>query len=156
MKKRDLVEWAAVSDILETVAVVASLLFVAFTVSQNTAVLQSVNDNFVYQIQDARVGDIATNPELASIDIKVRNNEEVSEIEKHRILSQHLRELNMWELAYVRHRQGLYSLEQWNAWNGYYVSDLVDKLPEEWWAEVRPWYRGDGFAQLVDAAYTNR
>jgi hypothetical protein len=59
MKQRKLTEWAAISDIFETVAVVASLLFVAYTVNQNTTVLQSVNDNFVYQIQDQRVGDIA-------------------------------------------------------------------------------------------------
>ena len=155
MKKRGLVEWAAISDIFETIAVVASLLFVAYTVNKNSTVLQSVNDNFVYQIQDQRVGDIANSAELASIEIKVRNNEEISEIDKHRMLSQHLRELNMWELAYVRHRQGLYSTEQWNAWNGYYAMDLVDKLPEDWWAEVKPWY-GEGFRQLVDAAYAKR
>lgn len=155
MKKRELTEWAAISDIFETVAVVASLLFVAYSVNQNTAVLQSVNDNFVYQIQDQRIGDIANSAELASLEIKVRNNEKISDVDKHRVLSQHLRELNLWELSYVRHTQGLYSTEQWNVWNGYYAIDLVDKLPEDWWAEVRLWY-GDGFRQHVDAAYAKR
>ena len=152
MKKRDLVRWAAMSDILETAAVVASLIFVAYTVDRNTAVMQSVNDNFVYQIQDERVGDIANNSELASIELRVRNNEEVSDLDKHRIISQHLRELNMWELAYVRYNEGLYSSSQWHSWNGYYALDLTARLPQEWWAEVKPWY-DDDFAQHVDAAY---
>ncbi len=99
MIKRNLAEWAAISDILETAAVVASLIFVAYSVNRNTLVMQSANDTFVYQIQDERVRDIANNPELASIELKVRNNEEVSAVDKHRMISQHLRELNRWELA---------------------------------------------------------
>ena len=155
MKNRNLAEWAAISDILETAAVVASLIFVAYSVNRNTMVMQSANDTFVYQIQDERVRDIANSSELASIELKVRNNEEVSEIDKHRMISQHLRELNMWELAFVQYNQGLYSPEQWNNWNGYYEIDLIEKLPEEWWGEVKAWY-GDDFAKLVDAAYARK
>ena len=155
MKNRNLAKWAAISDILETAAVVASLIFVAYSVNRNTLVMQSANDTFVYQIQDERVRDIANSSELASIELKVRNNEEVSEIDKHRMISQHLRELNMWELAYVQYRQGLYSPDQWHNWNWYYEIDLIEKLPEEWWGEVKDWY-GDDFTKLVDAAYARR
>jgi len=155
MKKRSLTEWAAISDILETAAVVASLIFVAYSVNRNTLVMQSANDTFVYQIQDERVRDIANSSELASIELKVRNNEEISEVDKHRIISQHLRELNMWELAYVQYNQGLYSPDQWQTWDGYYEIDLIEKLPEEWWGEVKAWY-GDGFAKHVDAAYSSK
>ncbi len=156
MKKRGVVEWAAISGILETIAVVASLLFVAYSMKQNTAVMQSMNDNFVYQIQDERLSDIVNNVELASLEIKVRNNLEITEVEKHRMLAQNLRELNMWELAYVRYQQGLYSFEQWDAWNRYYSIDLVEKLPEDWWAEVKPWYGDGDFARLVDVAYAKK
>ncbi len=155
MKKRNLTEWAAISDILETVAVVASLIFVAYSVNRNTLVMQSASDTFVYQIQDERVRDIANNSELASIELKVRNNEEVSEVDKHRMISQHVREINMWELAYVQYNQGLYSPDQWQAWDGYYKIDLIEKLPEEWWGEVKAWY-GDDFAKHVDAAYARQ
>ena len=155
MKKRNLAEWAAISDILETAAVVASLIFVAFSVNRNTLVMQAASDTFVYQIQDERVRDIANSSELASIELKVRNNEEVSEVDKHRMISQHLREINMWELAYVQYNQGLYSPSQWRGWNTYYGIDLVEKLPEEWWGEVSPWY-GDYFVKHVDAAYARK
>ena len=155
MKKRTLVKWAAISDIFKTAAVVASLIFVAYSVNRNTLVMQSASDTFVYQIQDERVRDIANSSELASIELKVRNNEEVSEVDKHRIISQHLRELNMWELAYVQYNQGLYSPDQWHTWNGYYEIDLTEKLPEEWWGEVKAWY-GDDFAKHVDTAYASK
>ena len=155
MKKLKLTGWAAIAEILESAAVIASLIFVAYTVNRNTLALQAVNDNFHYQIQDERVRDIANSSELASIELRVRNSEEVSEIEKHRLLSQHLRELNMWELAYRRNSQGLYSAYQWNAWNGYYADDLTAKLPQEWWDEARVWY-GDNFVTHVDAAYASK
>ncbi len=154
MKKRTLVEWAAISDILETAAVVASLIFVAYSVNHNTLVMQSASDTFVYQIQDERVRDIANNSELASIELKVRNNEEVSVVDKHRIILQHAREINMWELAYVQYNQGMYSPDQWMAWNTYYGIDLPAKLPKKWWEEVRAWY-GEDFRVHVDGAYAN-
>ena len=155
MRKRNLAEWAAISDILETAAVVASLIFVAYSVNRNTLIMQYASDTFVYQIQDERVRDIANSSELASIELKVRNNEEVSEVDKHRMISQHLRELNMWELAYIRYNQGLYSPDQWHMWNAYYEMDLTEKLPEEWWGEVKDWY-DDDFANHVDAAYASK
>ncbi len=39
MRKRDLVKWAAISDILETAVVVVSLLFVAYSINRNSAVM---------------------------------------------------------------------------------------------------------------------
>jgi hypothetical protein len=155
MKKRNLAEWAAISNILETAAVVASLIFVTYSVNRNTLVMQSANDTFVYQIQDERLRDIANNSELASIELKVRNNEEVSEVDKHRMISQHLREINIWELSYVQYNQGLYSPDQWQVWDRYYKFDLIEKLPEEWWGEVKAFY-GDDFVAHVDAAYASK
>ena len=155
MKKLNVKRWAAVAEIFESVAVIVSLIFVAYSVNRNTLVMQAANDTFVYQIQDERVRDIANSSELASIELKVRNNEEVSEVDKHRMISQHLRELNMWELAYVQYNQGMYSPDQWIAWNTYYGIDLTAKLPKKWWEEVRPWY-GEDFRVHVDGAYANK
>jgi hypothetical protein len=155
MKKLNLKRWAAMAEIFESVAVIVSLIFVAYSVNRNTLVLQTASDRFVYQIQDERVRDIANNSELATLELKVRNNEEVSEVEKHRILSQHLREINMWELAYVQYNQGMYSPDQWMAWNTYYGIDLTAKLPKKWWEEVRFWY-GEDFRGHVDAVYANK
>ena len=155
MKKLDLTEWAAISEILGTTAVIASLIFVAYTVDRNTVVMQAANDNVQYQIQDERARDIATNPELASITLKLRRNEELSDVEKERIFMQQVRELNMWELAYRRHAQGLYSPVQWRAWNDYYEFEFTAEFPEEWWTRVKPWYPDD-FEKHVDAAYASK
>ena len=80
MKRLDLTGWAAIAEIVGTVAVVVSLLFVAHSVNRNTSIMQSVNDNFIYQLQDERVRDIVSDPELASIIVKFRHKEDISEV----------------------------------------------------------------------------
>ncbi len=87
--------------------------------------------------------------------LQLAGGEEISEIEKERMLMQHLRELNLWEFSYIRHKQGLYSTGQWDNWNGYYQIGFIAEFPEEWWADVKDWYRDD-FVELVDAAYAKR
>ncbi len=155
MKRLDLTGWAAIAEIVGTVAVVVSLLFVAHSVNRNTSVMQSVNDNFIYQLQDERVRDIVSDSELASIIVKFRHNEDISEVELERILWQKYRELNMWELAFVRHNDGLYSAEQWHIWNRYFDVGFTAEFPEERWTDVKEWYRDD-FVKHVDAVYANK
>jgi len=155
MKRIDLTGWAAIAEIVGTVAVVVSLLFVAHSVDRNTSVMQSVNDNFIYQLQDERVRDIVNNSELASIIVKFRRNEDISEVELERILWQKYRELNMWELAFVRHADGLYSTKQWHIWNRYFDVGFTTDFPEDRWTEVKEWYRDD-FIKHVDAVYANK
>jgi hypothetical protein len=43
------------------------LLLVVSSIRQNTAVMHTTNDNFLYQRQDAIVAALATNPSLAEV-----------------------------------------------------------------------------------------
>jgi len=52
MKKLDLTDWAAAAEIVGTVAVVVSLLFVGMNIKQNTAAVQAMNDNVLYEMTD--------------------------------------------------------------------------------------------------------
>ncbi len=74
MAKRNLAEWAAVSEIIGTLAVVISLLFVAFNISQNTRVMQAANDNFLYETQNAILNTVVESSEFASIYLKHLND----------------------------------------------------------------------------------
>ena len=152
MVKLSLDKWAAIAEIIGTVAVVVSLIIVAVTIKQNTAVMQAANDNFIYELQYARVRDIVSSPGLASIYVKRNRNEELTEEEKERFYWDKVQELGTWEIAYTRHRDGLYSAQQWEAWNNYYVEAFIDQFPKETWAEVRNWYAED-FRSHVDTYY---
>ena len=152
MGKRNLSEWAAISEIIGMVAVVVSLLLVAYNLGQNTKVMRAANDNMLYQTQDAILSTYADDPSLVSIYIKHLENEELTEVESERLWNQQFRDLSMWELAYIRHHEGLFAPDQWYAWNRAYSTQFTSEFPDAWWAEARTWVRDD-FAAHVDAAY---
>ena len=155
MKKLDLSGWAAISEIVATVTVVLTLLFVAYSVNRNTIVMQAANDNFLYQIQDAILSDGVVDAELASILSKGYRNEELSDIEEERYYNHGLRDMFMWELAFVRNREGLFSPDQWYEWNKAYSFQVTTVFGEERWENARKWVRDD-FAGHVDAVFSSK
>jgi len=152
MRKLNLTEWAAVSEIVGTAAVVVSLLFVAYSINHNSAVIQTSNDNFLYELQHARIRDFLTSPGMASIYVKHRRNEELSEVEQERYFWDKVLELSTWEIAFARHRDGQSSSIQWEGWDNYFATEFVNQFPVESWAEVRDFFAED-FKDHVDAAY---
>jgi len=155
MTKLALRDWASVAEIVGTVAVVVSLLFVAYSVNHNTAVLQSLNDNLLYEYDGRAMSDVITDPSMAAILVKLDNSEQLTAIEGERFEQYMYRFLNMWELAYDRYVDGLFPERKWLGWNAT-LADVVTqgprRLPEEVWNAARMQY-GSGFASIVDEAY---
>ena len=67
MKKVDWNKLAAMSEVIGTVAIVVSLLFVVQSINQNTESLQNANLNHVYDRLDNLNSDIAADPQLSVI-----------------------------------------------------------------------------------------
>jgi hypothetical protein len=153
MAELTLSEWAAISEILGVLAVVISLLLVVGSIRQNTAAMRTTNDNFLYERQDAIVAALATNPLLAEISVKHDNDEDLSEIERLQLWNQMFRDLLLWELAFVRFKEGLFSPAQWSEWNRVYSIQFINECPKSWWAENRHWVT-EKFAAHVDSVYT--
>ena len=143
MRKLNLTEWAAVAEIIGTAALVISLLFVAYSINQNTAVMHASNDNFLYELQFARVRDIVSSPGMAAIYAKRNQNEDLSEEEQVRFYWDKIQELGTWEVAFTRHRDGMFSTEQWVGWNNYFELALTPQFPAKSWVEIRDWYEED-------------
>ena len=155
MSKLSLNQWAAVSEIIGTAAVVISLIFVAFSINHNTAVMQATNDNFVYELQYARVRDIVSSPGMAAIYVKLDKHEELTAEEQKRFYWDKLQEIGTWEIAFNRHRDGMFSHEQWEGWNNFYIASLTNQFSVEYWTEVREWY-ADDFRVHVDSIYAQK
>jgi hypothetical protein len=154
MEKRNLAEWAAVSEIIGTLAVVISLLFVGFNINKNTRVMHAANDNLLYEMQDAILNSVVESSDFASIYQRHLNEGELTPVEELRMLIHGLRDLFMWELTYVRYQEGLFSSDQWNAWNKSYSIQFKSEFPNEWWEDSRDWVRDD-FEAHVDAVYAS-
>ena len=155
MKKLDLTGWAALSEIAGTVAVVISLIFVAVGINRNNAELRASNDNFLIQLADERFRDVALDAGLASIVVRFARQDELTEIEIWRYQSHLARMVNMWEVAFVRHRNGLIETSDWEAWDRSFALGFPERYPQEWWSTWRHGYDSD-FASHVDAVYAGK
>ena len=146
MNNLNLTDWFAIT---ESVAVVFSLPILAYSLYRNIKVLRAANDNFLYQLQDARHADIVTDPSLVSIFLKQSNpSSTLSPEEKQRFIKHQMRGRNIWELAYDRHNEGLFPSNKWKDWNTMFATDKSEVFPEDWWDEVKGNY-GEEFVKHV-------
>ena len=154
MKKTDIRTVAAWSEILASIAVIVSLAFVVISLNQNTAALQSLNDNFLYELQDSRMAAVESDVPLANIFVKVDAGETLSAEEETHYRYWNLRELNMWEIAFTRHQEGLMPPAQWEAWEMSFITGLIPWFPKEEWDSVAYGY-GSEFQAYVEEVYAN-
>ncbi len=145
----------AIGEIVGALVVVVSLIFVVYSINRNSAVMQASNDNFLYELQHARIRGFLTSPGMASIYVKRNRNEELTEEEHVRLLSDQLLEISVWEIAFIRYRDGLFSSKQWEAWDNYFVDVFTNQFPAESWAEARHMVPED-FRNHVDAVYARK
>ena len=60
MRKLSLGEWSSLAEIVATVAVVISLMFVGYSINRNSYILQSTNDSLIFEIQDSIMAEMAS------------------------------------------------------------------------------------------------
>ena len=155
MPSTDIKTLAAVAEIAAAVGVIVSLVFVVISLNQNTAALQSINDNLLYEFQDSRLDNVTSVPGFAEVLLKHTNGEKLSEAEALKLDYWMLRELNMWELAYIRYREGLMPPAQWVAWEASFTNRLLSYLDQAKWNTWKDSY-GMDFRDHVDEAYAEK
>jgi len=147
--------YVAVAEIAASVAVVASLAFVVISLNQNTEAVQSANDNFLYQLESSRMADVTSNSDMAELVYRANSGEELSGSEKFRFEFWVLRQVNIWDLAFNRHSEGMMPPSQWRAWDDSFRSTVVSRLSKETWDRYSSYY-GREFRNHVDAAYAEQ
>lgn len=141
MNKPTLTEWAAIGELIATVAVVISLIFVAFSIRQNTSALQGTTENLVFEKHSELASLFIADESMAEILGKVRSGESsLTEVEAIRWEKYILNLLDVWALAYHRHRDDLLADTQFQAWDDYFARLFccqAEQLSAERWDELR-------------------
>jgi hypothetical protein len=153
MKKSDIKIAAQFAEIVASLAVVVSLIFVLISIDRNTAETHSTNDNFLYQLENDRMLEVSTDSELAAIILKFGSGGNLDPVEEYRYRMWINTKFNMWDIAFNRYRSGLLPLDQWEAWNNTWEGRVPLEYPKDWWDDDRQFYNRD-FAKHVDAAYS--
>jgi hypothetical protein len=137
VKNFTLTEWAAAGEIVGTVAVVISLLFVAYSINRNTDATQASSENILFERHTELANQFMLDPTLAELMVKRRNgNTDLTEVEVIRWEKYELNMLDIWALAHSRYKRELLSEDQWETWDRYFThmfSKESEAISKERW-----------------------
>ena len=134
-----LADWANVAEISSAVAVVASLIYVGFEISQNTAAVKaSTHQSFIAYGRDHSEM-LISNPDIArlvatgEIDLKL-----LTPLEHGRFYEYTTWRMSMWEMSFLNYEAGLVDVEMFQAIDGYFALLLKDKPGyQQYWKDTR-------------------
>lgn len=157
MKSRNLSEWAAVAEVVASVAVIVSLVFVGYSVRQNTAALQGSTENLIFERHTDLSMQFMLDPSLAELMVKMRGDEpHLTEIEAIRWEKYQLNLLDIWALAFNRYHADLLAESEWLAWDGFFGEVFrtgEEALSIELWREYQYGYDPRFWAHVHHALF---
>ena len=154
MNKRPLSNLASFAEIIASIAVVISLLFVGFQVHENTTELQASQSNSLYEaIRDVDLT-VLSNPHLMHAVDKGLNGRR-SELSDEEIVyfRNYLGSIfNIWEQAYYRAFDGSMSSQYYKDWEGSFSVYLRDGVTPEDLDFTLKWFSEEFRSRVLDVA----
>ncbi len=153
MGKRPISEWAAIAEIIGTAAVVVSLVFLVFSIRQNTNAIQAANEDFLYDLNDRWYSDQVNNPEIYENWDKMLAGEALSPAASGQLRDQILRGFNVWENFYVKYRMEMISESQYRNWHESNARWAKRRIPKFIWDDIGGAHWRLDFEDQIDAIY---
>lgn len=151
----ELQEIAIWSDIIQAVAVVATLLFVGAQVRHNTLIARMNAAQVSAQLLAANLGRVIDNPDLA--DLLTRSREEyhtLSPGERLRVSNFVASSFRYIEILHTHRRYNIFEEELWQATMARLRVMIANPLIREWWAENKSHYAAS-FCKIMEAEILN-
>jgi len=113
-------QWASAAEVISAIALVISLLYVAFQIKQNTAAVQSSTFKEVTAEWGGLQLAIIENSDFAEILVKAEAQESLTPVEAYRVNTYIFYMLANWEQAYMGQKHGLLADGLWQGYDDYY------------------------------------
>ena len=149
-------DWAAVAEIIGSVAVVISLVFVVKSIDQNTRAIEAAGMNNIYGgWREVAQISILNDGDLADTIAKARAADALTPGEQIRWGAFVGGKMDIWNQMFDLHQNGLISTEAWQEWEGgFWVHWDIDDMASTW-ASRREVY-GETFRQYIDTESKQR
>lgn len=153
MKNRSLQDWGVIAEIVAAIAVVLSLLFVAFTIKQNTAALQVAAWERILDRAEQSGQMLAESADLARIVFVGESDPDALTAEEY-FRFRHFAGMRFgaWESVYGHYELGRIDLRTWELWHAYYLEILDSPGYRRVWLEVRQGY-DPYFSEILQSTY---
>jgi hypothetical protein len=140
---RKISDWASVAEIIGTVAVVVSLVFVVRSIDQNTKAIEAAEANNIWQAwRETAQLPVINNADFAAINSKVLNSQPLTDVEQIRWDKHMSAQIDIWAQLFDLQRNDLISQELWKYWDDGFVQDW-GAGHESIWQRIRGAYDPD-------------
>ena len=144
-------------DIIESfglIAIVASLIFLAYETRQNTIAIQQESQQTNLAIAHERDSWLK-DPEFAkTYDSGMRDLTSLSSTELLQFDTFVGQSLNIWELAFYNNRSGVMTNEVWQGWDAYFRLEVRNESWRQIWTTGKRDSYGESFQSHVDTYLT--
>jgi len=154
MNKRSLSNWASFAEIIASIAVVISLLFVGFQVHENTTEMQASQSNTLYDAMRDVDLVVLSNPHLMDAIDKAMNGDrsEMSDEEVVYFRNYLTSVFNIWEQAYYRADDGSMSNQFYLEWEEGFSVYLRNGVTPEDLDFALTWFSEEFRSRVSDVA----
>ena len=129
----DLENFARIAEIISSVAVVVSLIYVSVQVRQNTRALRATTYNAVTANSVAILAPMHTHPEFTEYLVRVQSDpESATPAEKLRFHITMLSAYRHWDNLYYQFRNGMLEPEMWQSYDRTMTSWLANPAWRDW------------------------
>jgi hypothetical protein len=105
-------------EIVGAVGLIVSLIYVAYELSQNTVAIRAQAHQQLVEITLSIQEPEVMDSRIAELVFKANTNwESLTGVEKHQYRIMLARYMNIWELAFYNHQDGVLSDEVWESWD---------------------------------------
>lgn len=153
MRKRTLAEWASIAEIIGTIAVVVSLLTVAYTIDRSTRVLSRQGIDELYdghrelQLLMVADADLALMVKKAQQDLSSLTEKERAQYERQIIIT-----LDIWDKGIMAEKDGLIAAADVKPWHLFYHTWVKRHMDRAMWEELKWNWESPELSARVEAA----
>lgn len=151
MNERKLQAYASLAEVISAVAIVVSLLYVAYEFRHTSTMSSREADLALFEREREANRLLIESPGLAEVIITASTApQDLSPADRLRYLTFQHDFFDTWEIGWSYHADGVLESEIWVQWNQWF-SEVARGLPEFAWTENRMNFTGEAFRAHVDS-----
>ncbi len=143
MSVTNISRWSIIAEVVSAVAVVLSLIYVGSEIRQNTISTQLSNAYSAVTLSSTSSQWLSDSEFAATYALGLRDFSALDDTQRIQFDSFVGQKLNVWEIVFLSHEQGLIDDAAWGAWDGYFKSQIrLESWRSVWTDSQRDSYQG--------------
>jgi hypothetical protein len=150
MRTPELRDIAAIAEVVGTLGVIVSLVFVVYTIDKNTAEVRATHSNSVFNANREVELAVASDAEWSRIIAERRSQKLLSSSAEEFRYDQYLViSMSVWEQLFSRYQDEQIDQDIFDSWNGYYKEWTKRHVTRDDWDRIR-WQFTDVDIEFID------